>query len=84
MSRQRPGKPNDALREPAWREEWVALGDIVMHQPLQVRARLDVQAVKRYRAMTMAGRVPPPIRLGLRGGVYYLVDGWHRIEADAL
>ena len=69
---------------PTWREEWIQLNSIVMHAPLQVRKRLDAAAVKRYRAMTMAGSEPPPIKVGRHEGQNFLVDGWHRIEAGAL
>lgn len=67
-----------------WREEWVPLARIVKHQPLQVRRALDERAVKRYGEMTRAGQEPPPIRVGHVKGTYYLVDGWHRMEAGAL
>lgn len=70
--------------ETVWSEEWIPLTHIALHQPLQVRRRLDPSAVKRYRDMTKAGSEPPPIKVGRCKGVHYLVDGWHRIEAGAL
>ena len=70
--------------EPMWVEEWVPLGSVIKHDPLQVRNRLDAGAVVRYRSMTEAGREPPPIKVGRVGALLYLVDGWHRMEAGAL
>lgn len=67
-----------------WCEEWVPLGKIIKHGPLQVRRKLDAAAVKRYAEMTRAGSEPPPIKVGRVGGSLYLVDGWHRMEAGAL
>ena len=84
MSRAEPKKPSIAVAEPVWREEWIQLNSIVMHAPLQVRRRLDAGAVKRYRDMTKAGSEPPPIKVGRHDGQNFLVDGWHRVEADAL
>lgn len=69
---------------PAWAEEYVSLDAIIKHQPFQIRKRLDEGAVKRYRAMSLAGKDAPPIKLGLIGSSYYLLDGWHRMEAEAM
>jgi hypothetical protein len=68
---------------PAWVDEYVPLDAIHKHQPFQVRTRLDARAVKQYRAMSQAGSAAPPIKLGLIGTTYYLLDGWHRMEAGA-
>ena len=68
-----------------WREDWIPLNRINCHHPLQVRKRLDDGAIKRYRDMTLAGKTPPPIKVGrLPNGALYLVDGWHRVSAGAL
>ena len=70
---------------PVWVEEWVPLASIQKLEVLQVRHRLDAGAVKRYRDMTRAGQVPPPIKVGrVEGCGLYLVDGWHRMEAGAI
>ncbi len=69
---------------PEWAQEYVSLDAIIKHQPFQIRRKLDDGAVKRYRAMAQAGKVAPPIKLGLIKSSYFLLDGWHRIEAGAL
>lgn len=80
----------DAIKPkgPEWREEWLPLQAIAKEPSLQVRARLDPSAVKRYADATRAGHVLPPIkvaRVASAGGtMLYLVDGWHRMEAGAL
>lgn len=70
--------------EPQWAEEWIPLSSIIQHGPWQVRAKLDDQAVRRYEEMTRSGKEPPPIKVGLVDGAYYLLDGWHRMKAGAL
>lgn len=70
--------------EPQWREEWIQLGAIIPHGPLQVRNKLNSQAVRQYHDWTRAGRQPPPIKVGRVKDRLYLVDGWHRMEAGAL
>lgn len=76
-------QPNTS-RETSWAEEWVLLSKVIRHGPLQVRKKLDIGAVRRYADMTKAGSAPPPIKVGRVGGVLYLVDGWHRLEAGAI
>ena len=72
------------VAEPAWADEWVPLKEIILHDPWQVRDRLDERVIKRYADMTRAGSVPPPILVGRIGGKLYLLDGWHRVTAGAL
>ncbi|BAL96171.1 ParB N-terminal domain-containing protein [Rubrivivax gelatinosus] len=87
MSKQKntAAQPSCADAAIEWREEWVPEASIIRHEPLQVRHKLDAGAVKRYRDMTAAGQVPPPIKVGrLPDGSLYLVDGWHRLEAGAV
>jgi hypothetical protein len=69
---------------PEWAEDYVSMDAIIKHQPFQIRKRLDDSAISRYRTMAQAGKVAPPIKLGLIGSSYYLLDGWHRMEAGAL
>jgi hypothetical protein len=69
---------------PEWAEQYVPLAAIIKHRPFQIRKRLDAGAVRRYREMARAGRVAPPIKVGLIRGAHYLLDGWHRMEAGAL
>jgi len=69
----------------AWALEWIPLADIQRLDYLQVRSRLDPQAVRTYRQMTQAGSVAPPIKVArVPSGALYLLDGWHRFEAGAL
>lgn len=70
--------------EPQWTEEWIPLSSIIQHGPWQVRVKLDDHAVRRYVEMTRSGKEPPPIKVGLVDGAYYLLDGWHRMKAGAL
>jgi len=66
----------------------VPLDSVVLMQDLQVRRKLNPGAVKRYAEMHKAGQVAPPPLVarvqGEHGPVLYLVDGWHRWEANAL
>lgn len=71
--------------EPAWAEEWIVLDHIIRHQPFQVRRKLDPVAVRRYQERMALGHQPPPIKVArLPDGRLILVDGWHRLAADAL
>lgn len=71
--------------EPQWTETWVRPESVVRLSGLQVRPSLDQRALKRYRQMTDAGQVPPPIKVArVPDGTLYLVDGWHRMAAGAL
>lgn len=67
-----------------WAEQYVPLDSIIKHRPFQIRKKLDAVAVRRYGEMTRAGKVAPPIKVGLIDGRRYLLDGWHRMEAGAL
>lgn len=77
-------QPSCAQAEPQWQEEWLPLADIIQHAPFQVRSKLDPGAIYRYREMTAAEQLPPPIKVARVNGALYLVDGWHRMEAGAL
>ncbi|MFY9479824.1 MAG: hypothetical protein WAQ08_19465 [Aquabacterium sp.] len=71
-----------------WHEEWLSPEQVIRLKSLQVRKKLDAGAISRYRDMTKAGKVPPPIKVAevKKAGViqHYLVDGWHRWEAGAV
>jgi hypothetical protein len=67
-----------------WIEQAIPLASIIKHQPFQIRKKLDAKAVVRYRAMTRAGKVAPLIKVARIGDTYFLLDGWHRMEAGAL
>ncbi|MCH8180538.1 MAG: hypothetical protein IIA02_12255 [Proteobacteria bacterium] len=71
-----------------WTEEWLSPDDVIRTQTLQVRRKLNPAAVRQYRDMTRAGSAPPLVKVAAvteRGTTrHYLVDGWHRWEADAL
>ena len=77
-------QPHSTAAEPLWVEEWLPLDSIIKHGPLQVRFKLNGAALSRYEAMTKAGSIPPPIKVGRVGAALYLVDGWHRLESGAL
>lgn len=84
MPKQADNQPSSVVPEPNWQEEWVQLDEVTRHGPYQVRRKLDLEAVKRYRDRTEGGSVPPPIKVARIDGVLYLIDGWHRVEARAL
>ncbi|MBI5926476.1 MAG: hypothetical protein HY836_12875 [Aquabacterium sp.] len=72
-----------------WTEEWLDREQILRLQALQVRAKLNPGAIRQYRDMTRAGKTPPPIKVAevadkQGASRFYLLDGWHRWEADAL
>lgn len=67
-----------------WAEAYIPLASIVKHPPFQFRSGLDAAAIRRYAAMTKAGKIAPPIVVALIGTAHYLLDGWHRMEAGAL
>jgi hypothetical protein len=76
--------PSPTTPDLSWSEEWVPLSEVIKHQPLQARKKLDGNAVTRYASMTKEGSKPPPIKLARCDGKLYLLDGWHRMEAGAL
>jgi hypothetical protein len=71
-----------------WAEQWLSPEEILRTETLQVRHKLDSGAIRQYRDMTRAGKVPPLIKVAevTEGDTtrHYLVDGWHRWEAGAL
>ena len=68
----------------SWEELYIPTAAIIKHKPFQVRKALDKSAIRRYGEMTRAGQIAPPIKVALVQGAYYLLDGWHRMEAGAL
>jgi len=61
----------------------VSRSDIVRNPEWQVREKLNASRVKDYRGIYKAGASMPPIELADIKGTLYLVDGWHRYEAQA-
>lgn len=64
----------------------LALSDIIIDPKLQVRRKLDRNAVANYASIYKSGGSMPPVRVAQikRGGPLVLVDGWHRVEALVL
>ncbi|MGJ7498202.1 hypothetical protein ACSFA8_24475 [Variovorax sp. RT4R15] len=60
----------------------VARTDIVKKPEWQVRESLNATRVKHYRSVYKLGATMPPIELADIKGTLYLVDGWHRCEAQ--
>ena len=46
------------------------------------RTHVDWHTVLRYKSALLAGAQFPPVTVGKRGRVYYLLDGWHRYQAN--
>lgn len=68
-------------REVTWGQHEVALTDIVRDAVYQVRTRTDPATVARYVAAMRAEQTFPPLRVGIVGGAWVLLDGWHRMAA---
>ena len=60
----------------------VAMRDIVKVADWQVRESLNATRVKHYRSVYKSGAPMPPVELADIKGTLYLVDGWHRCEAQ--
>lgn len=60
----------------------VARVDIVKNPEWQVREKLNATRVKHYRSVYKSGAPMPPIELADINGTLYLIDGWHRSEAQ--
>lgn len=60
----------------------VARVDIVKNPEWQVREKLNATRVKHYRSVYKSGAQMPPIELADIKGTLYLIDGWHRCEAQ--
>lgn len=60
----------------------VARVDIVKNPEWQVREKLNAKRVEQYRKAYKAGAPMPPIELADIKGTLYLIDGWHRCEAQ--
>lgn len=56
---------------------------IVRDASLQARVRMLPPVAKKYAHEMQAGVKFPPVSLADVGGVLYLLDGWHRMEAAA-
>ena len=57
------------------------LDELVFDKELYPRIKIDWFTAYSYARMMKAGAVFPPILVGLYKGKYYVVDGWHRVEA---
>lgn len=68
-------------REVTWGQHEVALTDIVRDAVYQVRTDIDRATAARYAAAMRAGQTFPPLRVGIVGGAWVLLDGWHRMTA---
>lgn len=83
-----PTTPQSTADTIEWQEAWLSREQVIRLGSLQVRKKLDAGAIRQYRDMTRAGKVPPPIKVAevTEGGItrHYLVDGWHRWEAGAV
>jgi hypothetical protein len=60
----------------------VARVDIVKNPEWQLREKLNATRVKHYRSVYKLGASMPPITLADVKGTLYLIDGWHRCEAQ--
>ncbi len=61
----------------------VARVDIVKNPDWQLREKLNASRVKHYRSVYKSGASMPPITLADIKGTLYLIDGWHRCEAQS-
>lgn len=82
-------QPQSSAESIKWTEEWLDREQILRTETLQVRNKLNPGAIRQYRDMTRAGKVPPLIKVAEvtdKHGTtrHYLLDGWHRWEAEAL
>lgn len=89
MTKQTKAAPLPSFADPVdWVEEWIPLDKVIRSKTLQMRKKLTASAITQYKKRTEAGSTPPPIKVakvtekGQTG--LYLVDGWHRWEANAL
>lgn len=60
----------------------VARVDIIKNPEWQLREKLNATRVKHYRSVYKSGATMPPITLADIRGKLYLIDGWHRCEAQ--
>lgn len=60
----------------------VARVDIIKNPDWQLREKLNATRVKHYRSVYKSGAHMPPITLADIKGKLYLIDGWHRCEAQ--
>ncbi len=60
----------------------VARVDIIKNPEWQLREKLNATRVKHYRSVYKSGATMPPITLADIKGKLYLIDGWHRCEAQ--
>jgi ParB-like chromosome segregation protein Spo0J len=59
----------------------VEVSAIVLDSSFQPRQRTEARTIEKYAASMQAGEKFPPIVLAKVSGAYYMVDGWHRLEA---
>ncbi|MGJ3522891.1 ParB N-terminal domain-containing protein [Nitratidesulfovibrio sp. D1] len=60
------------------------IANIIRDERLQFRDKVIKTRVEQYAGALKAGKILPAIRVADINGVYYLVDGWHRIRAHEL
>lgn len=65
----------------ASRFDIIEIADIAIRNEWQVRDKIDLTTVNRYRNHYKNGGTLPPLDIALVDGVYRLIDGWHRLEA---
>jgi hypothetical protein len=63
------------------RSDIIEIADIAIRNDWQVRGKIDLATVNRYRNYYKNDGTLPPLDIALVDGVYRLVDGWHRLEA---
>jgi hypothetical protein len=73
------GDPSVAEKASRW--DTIKIADIAVRDDWQVRAKIDLTTVSRYRAIYKNGGSLPPIEVAMVEGAFRLVDGWHRLEA---
>lgn len=77
---------NEALRkrlleEAAMLTTALPIDRIVVDETFQIRDSLNLGAVQAYRRRYLVGSYMPPIEVANVDGAYYLIDGYHRLEA---
>lgn len=89
MTKQTKAAPLPSFADPVeWVEEWIPVDEVIRSKNLQMRKKLTTSAITQYKKRTEAGSTPPPIKVAKvteKGQTrLFLVDGWHRWEANAL
>lgn len=63
-------------------EKIVKISDVKVNENLYPRSSLDRVTIGRYMNNLRAGAVFPPITIANLNGIYWLVDGRHRLESN--